>query len=261
MNFKKVIATAAVSALAVSSLAVSAFAVADGDAYIQFAGGDWLASFYNDGKEYASYNDTVTITGNGSYSVTLHAVSAFTDEETGEDATAEGSTDIAFAALSVPNGEILFPGMIITIDSIEADGKAITLNGTPYTSSDDGKETRVNLYNEWVSALPDDARTASGDLSDATPTAMDKAIGEWKTLTVNFTVSGIEGTATEATEATEAPAATEATQATQAPTGDTNSSNSASDKNNADTGVEGVAAVAGVAVIAAGAIVIAKKRK
>lgn len=258
MNFKKVIATAAVSALAVSSLAVSAFAVADGDAYIQFAGGDWLASFYNDGKEYASYNDTVTITGNGSYSVTLHAVSAFTDEETGEDATAEGSTDIAFAALSVPNGEILFPGMIITIDSIEADGKAITLNGTPYTSSDDGKETRVNLYNEWVSALPDDARTASGDLSDATPTAMDKAIGEWKTLTVNFTVSGIEGTATEATEATEAPAATEAT---QAPTGDTNSSNSASDKNNADTGVEGVAAVAGVAVIAAGAIVIAKKRK
>ncbi|MCM1055751.1 MAG: hypothetical protein NC394_09565 [Bacteroides sp.] len=253
MNIKKIIAGFAASALAVSALAVSACAVEDGEAYVQFAGGDWLASFYNDGKEYASYNDTVKITGNGSYSVTLHAVASYIDEETGDNATSEGSTDLAFAALSVPNGEILFPGMIMTIDSVEVDGKAVALNGTPYTSSDDGKETRVNLYNEWVSNLPDDARTASGDLSDATPTALDKAIGEWKTLTVNFTVSGIEGGSAPAE--TEAPAATEAASAgnTAAP--------ATADKNNADTGVEGVAAVAGIAIVAAGAIIVAKKRK
>ena len=251
MNIKKIIAGCAASALAVSAMAVSAFAVADGEAYVQFAGGDWLASFYNDGKEYASYNDTVKITGNGSYSVTLHAVASFTDEETGEPTTSEGSTDLAFAALSVPNGETLFPGMIITIDSIEVDGTAVALNGVPYTSSDDKIETRVNLYNEWVSDLPDDARTADGDLSNATSTALGKSIGAW---TVNFTVSGIEASSEPTTDAT-----TDA--ATEAPAGDANNAPSTSDKNNADTGVEGVAAVAGVAIIAAGAIIIAKKRK
>ncbi len=254
MNIKKIIAGCAASALAVSAMAVSAFAVADGEAYVQFAGGDWLASFYNDGKEYASYNDTVKITGNGSYSVTLHAVASFTDEETGEPTTSEGSTDLAFAALSVPNGEVLFPGMIITIDSIEVDGTAVALNGVPYTSSDDKIETRVNLYNEWVSDLPDDARTADGDLSNATSTALGKSIGAWKTMTVNFTVSGIEASSEPTTDAT-----TDA--ATEAPAGDANNAPSTSDKNNADTGVEGVAAVAGVAIIAAGAIIIAKKRK
>ncbi len=250
MNIKKIIAGCAASALAVSAMAVSAFAVADGEAYVQFAGGDWLASFYNDGKEYASYNDTVKITGNGSYSVTLHAVASFTDESTGEAATAEGSTDLAFAALSVPNGEVLFPGMILTIDSVEVDGTEVALEGVPYTSSDDGIETRVNLYNEWVSAVPEDGRVVGGDLSKCTPTALGKSIGAWKTMTINFTVSGIEGSTEAATEA-----------ATEAPAGDANNAPATSDKNNADTGVEGVAAVAGVAIIAAGAIIIAKKRK
>ncbi len=49
-----------------------------------------------------------------------------------------------------------------------------------------------------------------------------------------------------------APDATDATDATSTPS---------TDKGSADTGVEGVAAVAGVAVIAAGAVVLSKKRK
>ena len=73
-------------------------------------------------------------------------------------------------------------------------------------------------------------------------------------MTVNFTVSGIEASSEPTTDAT-----TDA--ATEAPAGDANNAPSTSDKNNADTGVEGVAAVAGVAIIAAGAIIIAKKRK
>lgn len=60
-----------------------------------------------------------------------------------------------------------------------------------------------------------------------------------------------------------APAATEATEAATAAAGDTSvaATAAAADKNNADTGVEGVAAVAGIAIVAAGAVVVAKKRK
>lgn len=252
---KKIIAGTVASVMAVAAMAVSASAVEDGEAYIMFSSGDWLSQYWNDGKEYASTVDTAKITGNGSYTVTLHAYSTYDDEETGETVNAEGTTGLSFAALAVPNGEILFPGMILTIDSVEIDGTAISLRSVPYTSSDNQIETRANLYNEWVSDLPEDARTASGDLSNSTPTAIDNsAIGEWKTMTVKFTVSGIESAAE--AEDTQAPAAEE----TQAPTaGDTNTATP--DKNNADTGVEGVAAVAGIAIIAAGAIVIAKKRK
>lgn len=56
-------------------------------------------------------------------------------------------------------------------------------------------------------------------------------------------------------------AAPAATEATAAAAGDTSAPAATTDKNNADTGVEGVAAVAGIAIVAAGAVVVAKKRK
>ena len=138
--------------------------------------------------------------------------------------------------------------MVITIDSVELDGNAVTLNGTPYTSSDDGVTTRVNLFNEWVSVLPDDARTVDGLAADATPTAMDKACGAWTTMTVNFTVTGAGAGAAEDATTEEAPAAGDVA-------GETDSS-----KGSPDTGVEDVAVVAGLAIVAAGAVLVSKKR-
>ncbi len=43
--------------------------------------------------------------------------------------------------------------------------------------------------------------------------------------------------------------------------GDTSADTGAADKGNADTGIEGVAAVAGLALVAAGAVIVSKKRK
>ena len=253
MKIKKLLAMVAASALAVSAMAVSASAVdaqgEDGFAGIAFAGGDWTAQNWFDGKEYASEVTGAVITGNGTYTVSVKAISAGTDEETGEEYTEEGTADIAFAALQVVNGETLFPGMVITIDSVKLDGNEVALNGTPYTSSDDKVTTRVNLFNEWVSELPDDARTIDGLAADATPTALDKACGEWTEMTVTFTVSGIE--AAEGTEATEE-------SGEEAGAGDTTETDG--NKGNSDTGVEGVAVVAGLAVVAAGAVIVAKKR-
>jgi len=252
MKLRKILAAVAASAVAVSAMAVTASAVdaqgTDGEALIAFAGGDWTAQYWADGAEWASVEETVIITGDGSYSVTVTAKSTGVDEETGEDYVADGTTDIAFAALQVVNGETLFPGMVITIDSVELDGNAVTLNGTPYTSSDDAVTTRVNLFNEWVSTLPEDARTADGLAADATPTAMDKACGAWTTMTVNFTVTGAGAGAAEDATTEEAPAAGDVA-------GETDSS-----KGSPDTGVEDVAVVAGLAIVAAGAVLVSKKR-
>lgn len=255
MKLRKILAAVMASAVAVSAMAVTASAVdaqgTDGEALIAFAGGDWLAQYWADGNTYPSVEETVVITGDGSYSVSVTANSTGVDEDTGEEYVAEGTTDIAFAALQVVNGETLFPGMVITIDSVEIDGTAVALNGTPYTSSDDGVTTRVNLYNEWVSTLPDDARTVDGLAADATPTAMDKACGAWSKMTVNFTVTGAGAAAAEDTTVAED---------TTASTGDVDAATDSS-KGSPDTGVEDVAVVAGLAIVAAGAVLVSKKRK
>ena len=139
--------------------------------------------------------------------------------------------------------------MVITIDSVKFDGTEVALSGTPYTSSDEGITTRVNLYNEWVSALPDDARTVDGLAADATATPVSNSIGEWKTMEVTFTVSGADAAAAAPAENEAAPAAGNVDAATD------------SSKGSPDTGIADVAAVAGIAVLAGGAFIVAKKRK
>ena len=259
MKLRKLFAALAASAVAVSAMAVAASAVdaqgEDGQAGIAFAGGDWLAQNWFDGNTYASEMTNVVITGDGTYTVSAKAMAASVDEETGDDVVTEGTTDIAFAALQVVNGETLFPGMVITIDSVKLDGVEVALSGTPYTSSDDAVTTRVNLFNEWVSTLPEDARTVDGLAADATATAVNKACGAWTEMSVTFTVTGASGAAAEEAPATDDTAADDAAAA-----GDVDASTDSS-KGSPDTGVADVAAVAGIAVVAAGAFIVAKKRK
>ncbi len=88
---------------------------------------------------------------------------------------AGGNSGLTFAALALADGESLYPDCILDIKEITVDGNAVTLTADPYTSSDDGKCTRVNLYNQWVNKLPDDARNASGDLTNADPCILDPA--------------------------------------------------------------------------------------
>ena len=84
-----------------------------------------------------------------------------------------------------------------------------------------------------------------------------------KTVEIEFTVSGLDAQQpadTEAPDDTQAPADTDAP-ATEAPATEAPATTGDSTKPNTNTGVEGVAAVAGVALLAAGAVVVAKKRK
>ena len=109
---------------------------------------------------------------------------------------------------------------------------------------------RIEIANAYGVKDEDDKNLVNDPANYASLSFNDK-------LAVTFTISGIGGGASDDTQSpddTDAPA-TEAP-ATEAPatTGD-------STKPNTNTGVEGVAAVAGVALLAAGAVVVAKKRK
>ncbi|MGN0656119.1 MAG: glycoside hydrolase family 5 protein [Ruminiclostridium sp.] len=135
-------------------------------AWIMFASSDYGVS-YSVGDMYDPTGCTkgikaqnVQITGEGTYTVSLD----FTDC-----GAAKGT---AFSALGISNGELLFPGYTYTIDEILINGEVYEMAGKGYTCSDDGKCTRVNLYNGWVSKVPEEARTADGDLTDCSAQIM-----------------------------------------------------------------------------------------
>ena len=152
-------------------------------AWIMYTSSDWGVS-YSVGDTYAPDSATagivttdVEITGEGTYTVGL--------DFTGTAAGFANST--AFSAVGIANGELLYPGYCIEIKEVLINGEPYKLTGRPYTASDDKKCTRVNLYNEWVSAAPDDARTAVGNAMYVSPCVLDAAtLGNVKTIEVTF---------------------------------------------------------------------------
>lgn len=152
-------------------------------AWIMINSGDW-ATMYSVGDEYVPTDKSdglittdVEITGEGTYTVGLD----FTGTSAGF------ANGIKFSAIGISNGEILFPGYFIDIIDIQINGETYNMVGKPYTTSDDSICTRVNLYNEWVNSVPEEARTPDGDTSDASPIVVDGlALGKINTLTVTF---------------------------------------------------------------------------
>lgn len=152
-------------------------------AWIMFNSSDWN-TMYSVGDSYdpAAKSDGVVatdveITCEGTYTVGLD----FTGTGTGF------ANSTAFLTLGISNGELLYPGYIIDITDLKINGESYSLTGKPYTTSDDEKCTRLNLYNAWVNTIPDEARTADGDSSDVSAVVVDQAtLGEIKTLTITF---------------------------------------------------------------------------
>lgn len=129
-------------------------------AWIMYQSSDYTKS-YSVGDTYDPTNKTkgikeqnALITGEGTYTVSLD----FTD--------AGAAKGVAFSALGISNGEDLFPGYTITIDSITINGEPYELQGREFTTTDDDHCTRVNLYNGWVNDIPKEARTPDGDFTD-----------------------------------------------------------------------------------------------
>jgi len=262
MNFKKTAATIAVSALAATALAVTASAETAGLIFQTNAWtfrntigqnkAIWWDPDFGDAMEFETWNaGDVEITADGTYTVSFEK-NVMTDCKDGPEQFwnfLKLQTDISAAE---------YPDVQITIDSLKVDGKEIeaaksAVQGTDKTSDSEYFDSTtvkdvtdgylVGFYNTWN---PDETVISSEDFGGK--------------VECTFTITGFKAAdSAPAAEETQAPAAEE-TKAPANNAGDTNTAAGA-DKNNADTGVEGVAAVAGIAIIAAGAIVIAKKRK
>ena len=153
-------------------------------AWIMYNSSDW-GTLYSVGDIYDPDSKTggvvatdVEVTGEGTYTVALD----FTGTAAGY------ANSVVFAAVAVGNGELLYPGYIMNITEVLINGEPYKLTGRPYTTSDDQKCTRVNLYNEWVSALPDDVRVMGGGTTGCTPCVLDAAtLGNVETIQVTFT--------------------------------------------------------------------------
>lgn len=152
-------------------------------AWIMFNSSDWNIQ-YSVGDVYnpASMTDgivatDVEVTGEGTYTVGL--------DFTGVSGGYANST--VFSALAITNTEILYPGCYVEIQEILINGEPYELKGQPYTCSDDGKATRVNLYNAWVSKVPDEARVREDNGQELTPCILDAdTLGNIETIFITF---------------------------------------------------------------------------
>lgn len=268
-----IIATSVAGTMAVA-------ASAQYDASIMYADADWYPSIMDaSGHAEDAASGTVTewtagtqeVTKDGTYTVSVADIKASAvDEETMAAVTAEGAmvfnVDIADLGTALGIGKDCegYDDLKTGAEKMEfAKSKGINVTDVKITQVKDGETTevavdsnkilfgdiegngklRIELYNEY------------GDTKNDAPLKVSDLFFNEK-LEVTFTISGIDailnGGSTTPDE-TDAPA-TDAP-ATDAPTaGD-------STKDNTNTGVEGVAAVAGVAIVAAGAVIVAKKRK
>ncbi len=156
-------------------------------AYLMFADSTWERQWWHDGNDYTGVKATeAMITGAGDYSVGLD----FTSTEYGF------ANGIAFAALGMLHGENTYPGYYLKINEIRVNGEKVDfLKG--YTSSDDGITTRMNIFNEWVAGIPEDARSFDGITEDAGWIIVDKALFTDKTesFEVDFSLIPVTDTA------------------------------------------------------------------
>ncbi len=142
-------------------------------AYIMYADASWTNQYWASDVEGVTARNA-EVTGGGMYTVGLE----FANEAQG----------LAFAAVGIKEGEASFPNYTIEITGIRVNGEAIEF-AKGYTSSDDGVETRMNVYNEWVSELPADARSFDGSLEGASPIIVDKeAFAAVKSVEIDFTL-------------------------------------------------------------------------
>lgn len=152
-------------------------------AWIMFNSSDWSVQYsvgdnYNPESLSAGIVATdVEVTGEGTYTVALD----FTGVSGGH------ALSTGFSALAIANGEKLFPGYYVEIQEILVNGQPYEIKGQPYTCSDDGNVTRVNLYNAWITQVSGGARVRQDDGRELSPRLLDAdTLGEVESLSVTF---------------------------------------------------------------------------
>ena len=264
MKITKILGAASAAVVSTAVLAATASAH---EAFLMYASADWSCS----NMEATSANATTAdVTGDGTYTV---AISGFEweDEETAEmvPATATGATvfcvDIdglanalgcgkdaeGYDALQTAAEKMAFAqatGLTISdvvITATNSDGTstdiAVDESKLYYGDIEGNGKIRLEIYNAYGDTSKDAPIDPAGfSFDDA--------------LSVTFTVSG---TGMGDAAAADDNAADAATVDAEAPADNAAASDG---KGSPDTGVEGIAVVAGVAALAAGAVIVSKKR-
>ena len=236
MNFKKIIAAAVASVMAVGTMAVAASA-ADYIAGFTFQTGTYIFRdtiaqskilFWDneigEAVEVAGSFKDATITGNGTYTVELSGVE-------------DNSWNMLKIDTNISSND--YPNINMVVKSIEVDGAAVDFNADD-VAVDLSQHNRSNDYSDYEFEVLFAARVQLINTYDSIAAIENKAIDSVK---VTFEITGMDDGA----------AASDENGGTEGAGTD--------DKNTPDTGVEGVAVEAGIAVLAAGAIIVAKKRK
>ncbi len=263
MKLRKILAAVAATTIAASAMAAVASAH---EAFLMYTDNSWLWGCWNASEFPAG---AVDITADGTYTVYVDSTMPTAQVEDPDTAEMVG---IAAAGAQVFCVDIdgLAAAKNCSVDNpeyenaktgkdkqalAEAAGLSITdVIVTTYSSDGTVTDVPVNQDNVIFGDIEANGKirielfNAYGD-TNAAPPIDTAAISFDEKIAVTFTIAGVgEAADAPADEPADAPAVD-----TTAPT--------EGDKQSPDTGVEGVAAVAGVAVLAAGAVLVSKKRK
>lgn len=272
MKLRKIFAGVVAAAMA-TTMATSAFAASNGDrlqpaeATLAFADAGWTISNWgksDDAETTVAALKNANITGNGEYTVSVDisgGVPGFgsdgepiLDQETGDPISYTTMSGIGAMAVmvNVPADDEAYNNLIIDITSVKFDDVETMIDGVAsYTNAEDGIY-RSTVINQWASKKDTDRSTNF----EAASNVITEFADVWSKCEVTFTIIGWP----EAGSEPEAPADPEP-EAPADPEPEAPANPGDSSKPNAGTGAEGLALVAGVAVLAAGAVVVAKKRK
>lgn len=140
---KKLFAGVLCLAVAVSSFAgmsKSTQAAKTTEAYMMFSSEGNSYVYWHDGGDYSPIEmKKAVINGAGQYTVGMD----FTKIPGGS------SNKIQFLDFEVADGESLYPGYCLRIDELKINGKNVDFE-QGYTTSDNGKDTRMNIVNPWA---------------------------------------------------------------------------------------------------------------
>ena len=279
MKITKILGAASAAVVSAAVLAASASAY---EAFLMYASSDWSVQCMDATSENAT---TADVTGDGTYTV---AISGFEweDEETAEMVPAIGYGATVFCvdidgladALGCGKDTEGFDELKTGAEKMAlAKSVGLSISDVVVTATNsDGTSTDIPVAQDKIifgdiegnGKIRLEIYNAYGDTSKDAP--IDNAGFSFDDkLSVTFTVSGTGMSAaaddTAADDAATADAATDDTAAPTAPA-DTTAPTAPADttatsgKGSPDTGVEGIAVVAGVAVLAAGAVIVSKKR-
>lgn len=264
MKITKILGAASAAVVSAAVMAASAGAY---EAFLMYASSDWSVQCMDATSENAT---TADVTGDGTYTVSISGFE-WEDEETAEmvPATANGATvfcvDIDGLANALGCGKDAegYEGLETSAEKMAlAQATGLTISDVVITATNsDGTSTdiavdesklyygdiegngkiRLEIYNAY-------GETSKDAPIDAAGFSFDDA------LSVTFTISG---TGMGDAAASDDNVADAATVDAAAPADNAAASDG---KGSPDTGVEGIAVVAGVAALAAGAVIVSKKR-